>query len=100
MSIARDVDDGARLVVRAKPRSKREGVEFDEAGGSAVVVVRINAPPVDGKANERVREVLAELLDVPRSRVTIVRGESAREKDIAVAGMSAAQVEARLRAAW
>ncbi len=100
MSIARDVDDGARLVVRAKPRSKREGVELDEAGGSAVVVVRINAPPVDGKANERVREVLAKLLEVPRSRVTIVRGESAREKDIAVAGMSAAQVEARLRAAW
>jgi uncharacterized protein (TIGR00251 family) len=100
VSIARDVDDGARLVVRAKPRSKREGVELDEAGGSAVVVVRINAPPVDGKANERVREVLAKLLEVPRSRVTIVRGESAREKDIAVAGMSAAQVEARLRAAW
>ena len=100
MSIARDVDDGARLVVRAKPRSKREGVEFDEAGGSAVVVVRINALPVDGKANERVREVLAELLDVPRSRVTIVRGESAREKDIAVAGLTAAQVEGRLRAAW
>ena len=100
MSIARDVADGARLVVRAKPRSKREGVEFDEAGGSAVVVVRINAPPVDGKANERVREVLAELLDVPRSRVTIVRGESAREKDIAVAGLTAAQVEGRLRAAW
>ena len=100
MSIARDVDDGARLVVRAKPRSKREGVELDEAGGSAIVVVRINAPPVDGKANERVREVLAKLLEVPRSRVTIVRGESAREKDIAVAGMSAAQVEARLRATW
>ena len=99
MSIARDVDDGARLVVRAKPRSKREGVELDEAGGSAVVVVRINAPPVDGKANERVREVLAALLAVPRSRVSIVRGESAREKDIAVAGMSAAQVEARLREA-
>jgi uncharacterized protein (TIGR00251 family) len=99
VSIARDVDDGARLVVRAKPRSKREGVELDEAGGSAVVVVRINAPPVDGKANERVREVLAALLAVPRSRVSIVRGESAREKDIAVAGMSAAQVEARLREA-
>lgn len=100
MSIARDADGGARLVVRAKPRSKKEGVELDEAGGSAVVVVRINAPPVDGKANERVREVLAALLAVPRSRVSIVRGESAREKDIAVAGMSAAQVEARLREAW
>ena len=100
MSIARDADGGARLVVRAKPRSKKEGVELDEAGGSAVVVVRINAPPVDGKANERVREVLAALLAVPRSRVCIVRGESAREKDIAVAGMSAAQVEARLREAW
>lgn len=100
MSIARDADGGARLVVRAKPRSKKEGVELEEAGGSAVVVVRINAPPVDGKANERVREVLAAQLAVPRSRVSIVRGESAREKDIAVAGMSAAQVEARLREAW
>ena len=98
MSVARDVDGGARLVVRAKPRSKREGVELDEAGGSAVVVVRINAPPVDGKANERVREVLADALGVPRSRVTILRGESAREKDIAVAGLSAEEVDERLRA--
>lgn len=96
MSVARDVDAGARLVVRAKPRSKKEGVDVDAATG--VVVVRINAPPVDGKANERVREVLADVLGVPRSRVTIVRGESAREKNIAVAGLSAEQVDERLRA--
>ena len=96
MSVARDADAGARVVVRAKPRSKKEGVDVDATTG--VVRVRINAPPLDGKANERVREVLADALGVPRSRVTIVRGESAREKDVAVTGLSAEQVDERLRA--
>jgi uncharacterized protein (TIGR00251 family) len=63
--------------VRAKPKSKKEGVkklaeEFFE--------VRVNAPPEKGRANERIRELLAEYFGVPKSRVRLIRGETSRDK--------------------
>jgi uncharacterized protein (TIGR00251 family) len=56
------------------------------------LVVAVNAPPVDGKANEAVVRVLAETFGVPRSAVTIVRGETGRKKTIRIAGLTAAAV--------
>jgi len=65
------------IKVRAKPKSKKEGVkklagEFFE--------VRVNAPPEKGRANERIRELLAEYFGVPKSRVRLIRGETSRDK--------------------
>ncbi len=97
MSLARPDGDGARLVVRVKPKSSREGVVVEAGPGGDVVVVRVNAPPVEGKANERVREVVAAALGIPRGRVSIVRGEGSREKDLAITGLDVAAVEAKLR---
>jgi hypothetical protein len=56
------------------------------------LVVSVNAPPVDGKANEAVVRVLAETFGVPRSAVTIVRGETGRKKTIRIASITAAVV--------
>jgi hypothetical protein len=42
--------------------------------------VRIQAPPVDGKANERLCAFLAEAFGVPGRRVTVVAGASGRDK--------------------
>ena len=90
---ARDVDDGARLVVRVKPKSSREGVVV-EADGS--VVVKVSAPPEDGKANARVVEVVAAFFAVPRRQVEIVRGQTARDKDLLLRGVKAGDIDARL----
>ena len=57
------------------------------------LVVAVNAPPVDGKANQAVVRVLAETFGVPRSSVTIVRGETGRKKTVRIAGVTAAAVE-------
>lgn len=46
--------------------------------------VRITAPPVDGKANRHLIDWLASLFDVPRSNVTLVRGETGRAKTVRV----------------
>jgi uncharacterized protein (TIGR00251 family) len=73
----------ARLVVVVKPRSSKEGVEKKGAD----VVVRVRAPPVEGAANERVVEVVAEFLGVKKSAVRIVRGETAKHKELAIAGV-------------
>ena len=82
--------DGAVTVdIAVKPRSSREGlgpVQGDR------LVVAVNAPPVDGKANEAVIRVLASTFGVPRSAITIVRGETGRKKTIRIAGVTAAAV--------
>jgi hypothetical protein len=52
--------------------------------------VSVTAPPVEGKANEAVIRTLAEALGVPRSAVTILRGETGKRKTVRIAGTTAA----------
>jgi uncharacterized protein len=81
--------------VKVYPRAKKDAIT-GEIGDA--LKVALNAPPVDGKANDACVRFVAEILRVPRSSVTIAAGETNRNKLIRVAGMSAAQVEERLRA--
>jgi len=85
-------DGTVTLDIAVKPRSSRERVGPIQGDRLCVAV---NAPPVDGKANEAVVRVLAETLKVARSAVTIVRGETSRKKTVRIAGVT---VSAILRA--
>jgi uncharacterized protein (TIGR00251 family) len=73
-----------RLRVRVTTRAAREEIAGERDGA---IVVRVTAPPVDGKANAAVCRVIARALDVPASRVRIVRGETARIKTLEVDGV-------------
>ncbi len=92
----RDTGAGATFVIRVRPRAKKNAVlgEFGDA-----LKVALTAPPVEGRANQACIEFLAEILDVPRSSITIAAGQSSRNKIIRVVGLRAAEVEQRLRAA-
>ena len=80
--------DGAVTIdIAVKPRSPREGVGPIQGDRLCVAV---NAPPVDGKANEAVVRVLAQTFKVARSAVVIVRGETGRKKTIRIFGITAA----------
>jgi len=59
--------------------------------------VALQAPPVDGKANEALVSFLAELAGVSRSAVRIVRGEKSREKTVLIAGVTAQAMTEVLR---
>jgi len=87
------VGEGVRLVVHARPKSSREGLESTPED---VLVIKISAPPADGQANARVEAVLASLLGVPRRDVRITRGETSRQKELEVLGLSLDEVRARL----
>jgi uncharacterized protein (TIGR00251 family) len=52
-----------------------------------VLIVRVVAPAVEGRANEAVRRLLAKQLRVSRSSVTIVRGQGSRDKVIEIEGV-------------
>jgi uncharacterized protein len=75
----------ALLSIRVQPRAKRDEVVGERAGA---IVIRLRAPPVDGKANAALIEFIANAANLPRSRVEIVRGATAREKVVRVAGIA------------
>jgi uncharacterized protein len=52
-----------------------------------VLIVRVTAPAIEGRANEAVRRLVAKHLRVPKSAVTIVRGARSRDKVIQVEGL-------------
>ena len=62
------------------------------------VLIRISAPPVDGKANAALITFVAKTVGVPKGAVTIVRGETSRTKVIRVEGRSPTDVRAALLA--
>ncbi len=96
MVAVRDTGDGATFAVKVHPRAKKNAIAGEL--GDALKVC-LTAPPVEGKANEACIRFFAEFLQVPRSSVTIAAGETSRNKVVRVHGLSAAQVEDKLRAA-
>jgi len=81
--------------IRLQPRGGRDAVVGERDGA---VLIRISAPPVDGKANAALIAFVAKRLGVPKSGVTIVRGEAARNKVIRVDGRAADDVRSTLLA--
>ena len=88
--IVRDTSEGATFQVRVQPRARKNAVT-GELGDA--LKLALTAPPVEGRANEACIAFFAELLNVPRSSVTIAAGLSSRNKVIRVRGMSAAEVK-------
>lgn len=89
-----------RLTVRVTPRGGRDCVEGwgrDEAG-RPVLKLRTAAAAAEGAANAAVTALLAKTLGRPRSAVRILRGETARVKQVEVDGLDEAEAWARLGA--
>jgi uncharacterized protein len=81
------------LIVRLQPRARRDEV-VGERGGA--VVIRVTAPPVDGKANDALCRLIAKAAGIPPSKVAIVRGHSSRDKVVRVDGIDAAALHRAL----
>jgi uncharacterized protein (TIGR00251 family) len=71
------------LELRVQPRASR--TEFSGLRGDRVRV-RLNAPPVDGRANAALIEFVADAFGVPRARVTVEQGLASRDKRIRIHG--------------
>ena len=81
--------DHALLIdVRLTPRGGRDALETIDrlADGRTVVKARVRAAPEDGKANAALEDLVASQFGVPRSRVNVVQGKTARLKTVAIEG--------------
>ena len=81
------------FLVRVQPRASKDEIA-GEMGGA--LKVRLQAPPVDDRANEALVEFLAQLLKTPRTAVRILSGERSRTKRIEIRGVTRQQIFALL----
>lgn len=82
-----------RLAVRLQPRSSSSGIYGERDG---VILARVNAPPVDGKANRALVKLVAGKLGIAKSRVSVVRGESSRDKLLEIESHDAGEIRRKL----
>jgi uncharacterized protein len=83
----------AEIRIRLQARARRTEIAGERAGA---LLVRVSAPPVDGRANAALCSLVAELAGVPRSCVTVVRGAASRDKIVRVEGIEPAALRAAL----
>ena len=83
----------ARIAVRVQARARRDEITSMR---DRVLVVRVTAPALEGRANRAVCRVVADRLGVAPSQVTIVRGERSRDKVLDVHGIDQEMADAAL----
>lgn len=68
--------EGAEIAVRVTPKARRNAITVDETG----IRVYVTTVPEDGKANAAVIKLLSRSLGVAKSRLTLLRGATSRDK--------------------
>ncbi len=82
------------LAIHAQPAAKRTaivGIHGDK------LKVCLASPPVDGKANSVLIKFFAKLLRIPKGSIELARGETSREKTLAVSRLSSEELLERLK---
>lgn len=89
----RTTPDGVVLNLRIVPRASK-----NEVAGTMgdTLKIRLQAPPVEGKANEALIRFLAEKLAVPARGVALLAGSTSRQKRVLVTGLDEPAIRARL----
>jgi uncharacterized protein (TIGR00251 family) len=85
---------GVALPVRVIPRASRN--EFVEILSDQTVKIRLTAPPVEGKANEELIKFLSDVLDVPKSKIEIVAGQTGRDKLVSILDASNDEIQKKI----
>ena len=88
-----DSADGAILALKVIPRAGKTALAGTRGGA---LLVRLAAAPVAGAANDALLAFLADILGVPKGRITLIAGSHSRSKRVKVAGITADEVRRRL----
>lgn len=88
---------GVTLAVRAQPGAKKTaivGIYGD--GDSAQLKIAVQAPPIEGRANEALITLLAKTFDRPKSSVELIGGELSRSKVFLLRGVTLERAQTKL----
>jgi len=91
LDVEADAEGSVILKVRVAPRASSEAIAGVRDGA---LLVRLTAPPVEGRANDALVRLLSRRLGVPRSGIEILGGASARAKRLRIRGATLEAVSA------
>jgi len=91
-----DHPDGVILSIRAQPGAKANAIRGEQPGVLKVAVTQIAEK---GKANQALIDVLAQELDLKRSQIELLSGETQREKKFLVRGVTRDELSAKIATA-
>ena len=80
------------ITIHVQPKSSQAKIVLEDSK----IRVWVNAPPVDGAANEAIIKLFSKVLNVAKSRIEIIRGHSSREKTLRIEGFTENEIYERL----
>jgi uncharacterized protein len=89
----REAPDGCTLTVRIHPGARKNAITGTH---NSALKISLTTPPIEGRANEALIAFLAESLQLPKSRIALITGQTSRTKILRITGKSAAEVQAAL----
>jgi uncharacterized protein (TIGR00251 family) len=89
-----DHPEGLLVDVRVQPKSSKNAIVGTHGGA---LKIKLNAPPVEGKANKALIHLIAKRLQCPKSAVEIISGQASRNKRLLVHIERDADFESRRR---
>ncbi len=93
----RAATSGVTLAVRAQPGAKKTAIiGIYGEGAAAQLKIAVQAPPLEGRANEALIAFLAQTFALPRSAVKLISGELSRSKVFLLEGTTPARATAVL----
>ena len=87
-------NSGVTIEAKIQTKSSKKGIE---PGTDEFIKIKVNTPPVDGKANEAVIKLIADKLHVPKSSVTIIRGLTSKHKTIEIKNIGVEKIESLIK---
>ena len=85
--------ESCQISVQLTPRAHEDALAGWRGG---VLLARVKAPPVDGKANAALAKLLARALDLAANDINVVAGTASRRKTVAVNGLDLLELRRRL----
>ena len=86
MILIQDHAEGATIAIRAQPGAKKNMILGEHNGALKIAVT---APPLDGRANDAILDLLASWLRAKRGYLELIRGASSRDKVVLIRSMTA-----------
>jgi len=89
-----EIKGGVRLHLFIQPKSSKNEIVGPHNG---MLKIKITAPPVDGEANQALIEFLSKFLKIAKREITIVKGETGRQKTVDIAGLDLQSAKGKLK---
>ena len=95
--VLREHPDGCTVAIRVQPGAKKSAIiGFYGEGSESKIKIALQAPAIEGRANEALVEFLAKTFHLSKSSVRIISGESSRSKVCLLCGLKFQAAEGRL----